>query len=626
MYFRSGLASIAFLLSFAPAPVIAQAPQTSPSDTTPTIKAETRAVIVDVVVTKGRDEPVIALKKEDFQVMEDGKPQTILSFEEHSVTPTKPIQLPPMPPNVFTNVPDAPPAEALNVLLLDGLNTPRQDQAFVRDQIIQFLKNTPAATPIALFTLSDKLHLVQGFNGSRAQLLAAIEDKKTGLSPQKTYVSREPQDDLDDQEHIATMQMMLGGFGRTTAGVTNAQFAQAQLRGFDSELKTEMTIEALQNLARYLAKIPGRKNLVWFATQFPLQFFPSMNAKGTWDTGVLNNGMKEVADLLTVSRVAIYPVGAHGMDTRDWMESQNPGAGGTPASGGSLMGNLKQQDAESESNIAAMTELAAETGGEMIHNTNDLAMATTRAIQNGSHYYTLSYSPTNKKMDGQLRAIQLKLAAGGKYKLSYRHGYYAYDDTTPRPKRNTNAMIAAASAANPGPATVDALKTAPPALLPLMQHGSPSSTQILYGLRIVPANPQPAAGTPHAGANPNLTGDLTRYTLDFMIRWTDVHLEELSSGAHIGEVGVQLIAYDNDGKALNWVGNTMKMNLKPEVFAAIKKSGIPAHLEIDVPKGAVNFATGIFDWKTGKAGTLEIPVSSLKVETAQNQPTAPMAK
>ena len=616
MYLRSGFASFVFVLCVSP--VFAQTTPTGTAEETPTIKAETRAVIVDVVVTKGRDEPVTGLKKDDFAVMEDGKPQTVVSFEEHTVKPSAPLKLPPMPPNVFTNVPEAPPAEALNVLLLDGLNTPRQDQSYVREQIVEFLKKAPETTPLALFTLGDKLRLVQGFNGSRAQLLAALGDSKSGLLPQKSYVSRDAQDAMDDKEHIATMQMMLGGFGRSTEGVAAAQRAQSELRSFGAELKTEMTIEALQNLARYLAKIPGRKNLIWFATQFPLQFFPSMNSKGMYDLGVLNNGVKEVADLLTVSRVAIYPVGAHGMDTRDWMEAESAGTGGR-SSGGALMGDIKGEDAESAGNVAAMTELAAETGGEMIHNTNDLAGATTRAIDNGSHYYTLSYSPTNRNMDGQLRSIQLKLAGGGKYKLSYRHGYYAYDDTTPRPKRNPSALMAVAMATNPGPATTDALKTAPPALLPLMQHGSPNSSQILYGLRVQPASPQPEPGGKRAGANASLTGPTTRYTLDFMIRWNDVHLVELSSGAHVGELGVQLIAYDNDGKALNWVGSTMKLNLKPELFAAIRKSGIPAHLEIDVPKGDVSFATGVYDWKTGRAGTLEVPERSLKVETAQNQ-------
>ena len=75
---------------------------------------------------------------------------------------------------------------------------------------------------------------------------------------------------------------------------------------------------------------------------------------------------------------------------------------------------------------AAMAELAAETGGEVFKNSNDLSHAVSRAIQNGSHYYTISYTPTDKKMDGQFRAIQVKLNKGD-YRLAYRRGYYAFD-------------------------------------------------------------------------------------------------------------------------------------------------------------------------------------------------------
>jgi len=583
------------------------AQSTSGDGTAPitTLQADTRAVLVDVVVTKGNGEPVTGLTKSDFAVAEDGKVQTVLSFDEHVPRGVKAVTLPAMPPDVFTNVPSAPAADALTVILLDGLNTPQQDQSYVRDQILAFLKATPGDAPVALFTLGDRLRLVLGFNGSRADLIAAIEDKKTGVGPQKTYVSRSPQDALDEQEHIAKMQMMLGGFGRSTAGVASARFSEEEMKGFNRELKTEMTVEALQNLARYLAKIAGRKNLIWFATEFPLQFFPSMNSKGMYDLGVLNNGMKQVADLLTVSRVAIYPVGAHGMDTRNWMEGDNAGSGGRPSAGGALMGDLKQGDAESEANTSVMTELAQETGGEMIHNTNDMVGAMRRAIDNGTHYYTLSYSPTNAKMDGQLRSIQLKMTSG-RYKLSYRHGYYAFDDATPRPKQDSVAVARAALAVAREETTASALKLAPPALLPLLQHGSPSSTQILYGLRVARSPAQPAAGAKLAGANGKLTGPVTRYTLDFMIRWTDVRLTKAADGSRTGQIDVQMIAYDADGKALNWTGSSMGMHLTPSLFEAIERSGIPAHLEIDVPANAASFATGVYDWNSGKAGTLEV--------------------
>jgi len=81
---------------------------------------------------------------------------------------------------VFTNVPAVPRGDAVNVLLVDSLNTLREDQSMVRDHLIAFLKTTQPGTPMAIFALQTKLRLVQGFTGDSATLLAALENKTTG--------------------------------------------------------------------------------------------------------------------------------------------------------------------------------------------------------------------------------------------------------------------------------------------------------------------------------------------------------------------------------------------------------------------------------------------------------------
>ena len=58
--------------------------------------------------------------------------------------------------------------------------------------------------------------------------------------------------------------------------------------------------------------------------------------------------------------------------------------------------------------------------------TNDFSKAIARAIDNGSHFYTLSYTPSNPKMDGQFRSIEVSIPEA-KYTLAYRKGYYALD-------------------------------------------------------------------------------------------------------------------------------------------------------------------------------------------------------
>jgi Ca-activated chloride channel family protein len=95
----------------------------------PTFKAEARLVLLDVVVTTGKGEPVPGLHREDFQVTEDGQPQTVSLFEEHKGAQPSLAKLPAMSAHVFTNYPLTKTPDSVNVLLLDWLNTQPQDQA-----------------------------------------------------------------------------------------------------------------------------------------------------------------------------------------------------------------------------------------------------------------------------------------------------------------------------------------------------------------------------------------------------------------------------------------------------------------------------------------------------------------
>jgi hypothetical protein len=347
-----------------------------------------------------------------------------------------------------------------------------------------------------------------------------------------------------------------------------------------------MTMEALQYLARYLGGVPGRKNLIWFASSFPVTVFPTSAQRESMDNmRVYANDVKQTADLLTVSKVAVYPIGAEGMMTDKWMEGDNAGSG-RASGGGAALHSIAGLGGEADRRairIMAMEQLAADTGGKAYFNTNDLNAAMTRAINDGSHYYTLVYTPTNKKMDGQYRRIEIKLSQGN-YKLAYRRGYNA-----------DNSLV-------------QEIKPEADPLHPLLMRGLPSATQILYGVRIVPASPQPEPNTPLAGKNPSLTPPVTRYNVDFMIRWKDVDLRTAPHDTHTGKIQIGLLAYDRDGKAVNWTGATQLMNLEPKIYTAIQKSGIPVHTEIDLPNTDLYLETGIYDWNTGKAGSLEIPI------------------
>jgi len=303
--------------------------------------------------------------------------------------------------------------------------------------------------------------------------------------------------------------------------------------------------------------------------------------------GYLSN-VKRTADLLTLSKVAVYPINAQGMLDTHLMDADSyvkP-----------TMGDYNLVNAEHANTISAMEQLAADTGGKAFYNTNDLNAAMQHAIADGSHYYTLVYSPTNKKMDGSYRRIEVKVTEN-KYKLAYRRGYNADDSIAVDTKPDTDPLH------------------------PLLLRGMPSATQLLYGLRVIPVDPQPAANAPRAGKNAKLTGPTKRYSVDFMIRWTDVQLQPAADGKHTGKLQIELLAYDREGDALNWVGGTQAMNLTTDLYAAMQRSGVPAHFEIDLPANTEVFLeTGVYDWATGNAGTLEVPLNPVSVTTASTQP------
>jgi hypothetical protein len=68
-------------------PLHSQTATPDSSDEHTTFRSNVRVVLPDIVVRNGKDEPVTGLPKEDFQILEDGQPQALASFEEHAGLP-----------------------------------------------------------------------------------------------------------------------------------------------------------------------------------------------------------------------------------------------------------------------------------------------------------------------------------------------------------------------------------------------------------------------------------------------------------------------------------------------------------------------------------------------------------
>ena len=189
-----------------------------------------------------------------------------------------------------------------------------------------------------------------------------------------------------------------------------------------------------------------------------------------------------------------------------------------------------QESAANSANTAAMEQLAHDTGGKAFYTSNNLSQSMNNAIQNGSHYYTLVYTPPSVQPDGRYHKIEVKLTAG-KATLSYRRGYYA------------DTVMDAKPASDPLP--------------PLLARELPASTQVLFQARLAPIAAQPAPDAPRAGGNAKLTGPHTRYKVDLVINPSTIALDLAPDLTHNGKIEVAVVAYDQAGKPVNWTGETL---------------------------------------------------------------------
>ena len=128
------------------------------SDTT--LRTNTRLVVVDVVATDSKGQPVTDLKAADFTLLEDGKPQKISGFNfEHPGGASAQVVQVNLPPSVVTNAPKFQ-SNSLNVILFDTVNGDFAEHAYARDQLLKFLNSAELGRPVAIFALQTQLKLL----------------------------------------------------------------------------------------------------------------------------------------------------------------------------------------------------------------------------------------------------------------------------------------------------------------------------------------------------------------------------------------------------------------------------------------------------------------------------------
>ena len=468
---------------------------------------------------------------------------------------------------------------------------------------MDYLDKAPAGTRIAIFSLTTRLGMLQGFTTDMASLKAALSGKKG--APQASDILTDPLNggisNTDLSAVIDTPPAVEGMITQTMIDDVNR--FEAMQTSFQQDMREQYTLNAFDTLARYLVGIPGRKNVIWFSGGFPLNVEPNANEQDPNDSVVRNDEeVRKTDNLLTRAQVAVYPVDARGVQIDP---SQNFSSG-QKLLGPRTMDHLQEQAQEHETMFA----MAEDTGGQAFVNTNDLSQAVSKAIDNGSNYYTLTYSPSDMTWDERFRAIKVKVDQPN-VKLTYRNGYYAVD---PNDRNKLNSQGAATSLVQPT------------TMASAMIHGGPNPAEILFKVRIRPAgngNLDEPLATNQKNPDPkiNVEGPYKAFGVDLVPDPHAVSCREEPTGNRHCAIEVWTFVYNNDGQKLITASNRLHTMLTPADYAKLLTGGMAFHQEISVPvKGSYFLRTAIHDMVSDRVGAVEVPV----VAVARLEPLKPL--
>ena len=557
-------------------------------------------VLLDVVVTDGKGQPVLGLPQQDFSILEDGKPQRMDSFEVHnaaSASPKmdlKPLEMPTLAANTFLNVPTPHDNLPLTILFYDLLNTPMDDQPFAHKEIVKFLANKPAGR-FAIFVLTDKLRLLQGFTDDEQTLIRAMNGKQTGQYKSPVYLSQ-----MDEHQDSS----LLAADSRAQGMASLMGQMEDNARNYFLTRRVERTMEAFADIARFVNGLPGRKNLIWLSGAFPATILPGSDPAqpfgspaGTgfdpFATSIsFASDMRQTADLLTVGQIAVYPVDIRGLSTNPFTGADN----NDPHAGGAFAARLRDSQVRFSDEHDTMDKIAEDSGGHAFYNTNGLEKAVSTATDDGSNYYTLSYSPTNTKFDGSLRHIRVALAQKGCH-LSYRRSYLADDDSV-FSERKANVRVGHLDAA--------------------LRRGAPSIHELAFGVHALPLG-WPVPVTPvqiaqlarfpaFASQKKWDSVQMQSYSVDYALLPRQITFTPSVDGTRRATLEFLFAAYDNSGIVMASGRSVDNEELTSREFAGIRKGTYRVNQLLEVPSGAAWLRLVVRESATDHIGAIEIPL------------------
>lgn len=538
-----------------------------PSDAV--VRLATELVQIDVVVTDKAGKLVSDLKRDDFELLEDGKRQTVSYFSVGTASRTA------VAPGAINRekAPEKPDKEAPPelsagrnmVLAIDDLHLAPGNLVQAKQALLKFIEQQISSEDrVAIVTTSGALGLYQKFTSDRDALrrginrLSVRERQVTNnmdiprITPYQAELI-----DLGDNEALELAVQELIRQYRMERPMAVSE-AQNRARGIIAENThiTMNTLSTIENIIRGLKDLPGRKVIALLSDGFLLGGFREGR----------QYDVRRITDAATRAGVVIYSIDARGLVAVPTTMDASVSGSDPPQ----LMGARSRIEFSSiEAQRDGLNALARDTGGIPIFNNNDLNLGLKRILDDTETYYLLAFEPTTSYRDGRFRKLEVKVPRRPELKVRTRKGYFAPDDKAAEKEAREKAKQAEKDQEK---SPEKLAKEAQEVKNQQVRQGVSS----LFPLRGIPlemvAN---YLNSPEDGSIVDLAAHLDAR----MVAFDEVN------GRHRAMVEVVTMVFDEKGKLADGLSDKIEMNLKPASLENTRRNGLSYNKKLKLKPG-----------------------------------------
>jgi VWFA-related protein len=546
----------------------AAAPAQTPEGRAPfVVPVGVELVQVDAVVTDRQGRYVTDLRPEDFEIVEDGRSRAISNFRfvdtgaaPTAGTPTAPAaDAPPTPP--------APPSHAdarTLAIVLDDMSLTFEANLYARKALDRLIDEQLAPGElVAIVRTSGGMGNLQQFTSDKRLLKAALAGVPFNLAGRGAVTTAVTDGGQGSVTGGGSASQGGGGAGGPPSDPGGAAVAamQAGLNALEERLERQRqvslalgTLSSLEAVVQALARLPGRKSLLFVSEGFVL-------ADQRGDLRI-NARLADVTDAANRAAVVIYSLDAGGLRTYGATASQ---LFRTPEEVEAFVPNARANGRELQ---AGIVRLAEDTGGLALVNSNDLDGSVVRVFADLRGYYLLGFEPAEGTASkrGQHR-VALKVRRPG-LRVRSRRAFYARTEVPAKEDTTLITTLVSPFAASDVPVRLTAL----------FRHEPPK-------------------------------GSFVRTLLHIDARALTFHQE--TDGALTTQLEAAALAFGASGRLVGQAGGTYPLRVKPEAAAAVRERGLVLTLDIPVKPGPCQVRSAVRDVATGRAGSayqfVEVP-------------------